>query len=136
MRKFKMFFILLLWIQICFAEEIPDGYRFQFFGETRAPNENWTDFSGGSCPDGCSQENEVQGVATIKSIDNDYWILSKNKYFYVYSVSENDPLFSTKHKLCNFDNNECSFENDEYGRNKMKDIEFFDNNLMFRAEKE
>ena len=26
MRKFKMFFILLLWIQICFAEEIPSNY--------------------------------------------------------------------------------------------------------------
>ena len=144
MRKFNnvlAVFFLLSWVQICFSDEIPSGYRFQFFDKFLAPNTVDTDFGSGSCPGtedlgNCATKNEVQGITTIKGIgeEKDYWILSKNKWFYIYSIEENDSLFPTEHKLCTFEDGDkhglCSFENKEYeSGNKMKDIDFFENHL-------
>ena len=123
MKKFNVLtsFFLLFWIQICFAGEIPSGYEFQFFDKKTAPHRNYTDFGSGGCSGDCATKNEVQGITSIGS---DYWILSKNKWFYVYKLEEDDDnLFSKSHKV-------DSFQNEKYDSdNKMKDIDFFDNHL-------
>ena len=138
MKKFNVFVMLFLFcLDFIFADgisgAIPVFYEFQFLNETMAPYKNWTDFNpdfdpdSNPCRQSCSKKNEVQGIT---SIDGNYWILSKNKWFYVYSIDENDSLFSTEHKLCTFGDGDCSFENTEYeSGNKMKDIEFFENHL-------
>ena len=130
MRKFKMFFILLLWIQICFAEdkypleipdEIPDNYEFQFFDKVTAPDKDWVDFGSGGCTGSCSEENETQGIT---SIGGNYWILSKNKWFYVYKLEEDSSLFSRKNKKDQISNNDFHYDDIKYG-----DIDFFDGHL-------
>ena len=139
MKKHNVIIVLflLLFAMICFAEneipddeipdDIPNDYDFIFFDKDIGPNENWTDFSSGHCNSNCSKKNEVQGIT---SIGEEYWILSKNKWFYVFKLEENSTLFSTKHQLCTFENESCSFENTEYtSGNKMKDIDFFENHL-------
>ena len=88
MEKFNIIIVLaiLLFVQVCFSEddipdEIPNDYDFVFFDETEAPDNDWTDFGSGHCDSECTTDNEVQGIT---SIGDNYWILSKNRYLYVF----------------------------------------------------
>ncbi|MBO4699004.1 hypothetical protein J5690_05265 [bacterium] len=104
MKKIKIFAMLLFLFsaQTAFSgeisDEIPENYKFRFFNREDAPNKELTDFDpnfnpndANACNHNCSQDNEVQGIT---SFYEKYWVLSKNKWFYVYALDENDELFS------------------------------------------
>ncbi|MBP5592055.1 thrombospondin type 3 repeat-containing protein [bacterium] len=133
MRKLNvvMMLFLLLFFMICFAEneipdDIPNDYDFIFFDETEAPDNDWTDFDPNfdeishPCDSDCTTDNEVQGIT---SIDGNYWILSKNRYLYVFKLGADSPPFSTLNKIQTHDVYGLPF----YGC--MKDMEFFEDHL-------
>ncbi len=136
MRKFNVFIMLflLLFSMICFAEneipdDIPNDYHFIFLDEREAPDNDWTDFDPNfdppshPCLQSCTTENEVQGIT---SIGDDYWILSKNRYLYVFKLETGSSLFSTLNKKQTFTHNDVY---DYFLHEHMKDMEFFEDHL-------
>ena len=150
MRKFNVLAVLFLlfWVQICFAEAIPDGYYLSISddeGFLRTTNSSLQSKgidkryllhlkSGGNEPaglfktapfqasngtdDGLPSPAETQGIAVI---NGKYWILSKNEWMDVFTV-DNDDFFSESDKITYI-----SIEDNDEDKNG--DIDFFNGKL-------